>query len=78
LFLTLSVVDILGLFVVARHTVFPAGQSTNRADIDEVLAESIKTLTGIARLDRRAASNPGPKALPAISYARKRQKIYDK
>jgi hypothetical protein len=36
------VVDILRLFVVACHDFFPAGQSSNRADIAEIHAESLK------------------------------------
>jgi hypothetical protein len=45
----LFVVDILRLFVVACHDFFPAGQSSNRADIAEIHAESLKPLTNGAR-----------------------------
>jgi hypothetical protein len=44
LFLRLFIVDILELFVVACRDVCPAGQSSNRPDIAEILAESTKTL----------------------------------
>jgi hypothetical protein len=59
LFLTLFVVDILGLFVVPCPEVFPAGQSTNRKYIAEIPAESIKTLTNGAciRSNIRASSS---------------------
>jgi hypothetical protein len=74
LFLTLSVLDILGLFVVARHNLFPAGQSTNRADIAEILAESIKTLTDIARTPQKIRRESWSEGIPSRLLSQKAAK----
>jgi hypothetical protein len=78
LLLTLSVIDILELFVVSEHEVPLQVSRQNPDDAPETLSESIKMLTDGAGIMFSLRVSGLSKGFTASSCARERQKSYAK